>query len=368
MADKAYIGALYKKLELTTSVQDVETRNSFIEKIQPELDYPQAMSLLLVCYDLAVPDGDLDWFFEAGQEFIPGFGSDGVDKEVALLAAALLKAEIESSSPYAASICLAIEVAEYGTIRVFSPDPLLPAFAKKKLVEHQTVARSVNKAGTLKPQDLTVKYKNAEDIAQNNTWVTGWGTVKPLIEDSIKRTDAVDKRLVNHFNKLVEYTISLEEQVQAQWFAISAWSKEANRPLLDFSVPEAALRAAVELANIMTSNEGPVAAPALLKMALWEGRKLASLKNFVFAEGCVAGPIAWRKTWAIYDTNDKYLHLTPGLFAIALACENEDDSDWTRTFKRKTNIDIADEISPLEFSLQIYREILAIKIRNSYDD
>lgn len=365
--DKAFVGGLYRKLGLTVKAEEVDAVSNFVEKIQPDIGFDEALALISVVFSLPVELSKLKNVFDAAQEFIPGFGSDGINKEVELVSSLILREEIAVKSQISGAVCLAIETTNFGGMRKSSIDPSIVSFATAKLAEFQQAkSKLISYQTPEKPKDLDTKYKAAEDLSANNNWSQGWTTVKPILQDGFKFTSSVNTTMVAKYNALANYTKELEKQMQAQWFAISAWCQDGGKPLSEFSIAEASLRAGIELGKIFAGGYGAISTPALLKLAIDNGRKLSTVKNFAFSLGCVASTLENRKQWVKHEADENTLLLTPLLFAVVLACDNDDDDNWTRLFSKKLGFDPNFEISPYQFSLQIYKELLVMTLREEH--
>jgi hypothetical protein len=362
--DKQYLGALYKKLSLQKDAQFIEQRATVLESLSDNIHKKEALSLVAIVYGIEIPEDDIKWFLSAFRQDEPGFALDGVDREVELLAAASLRNEIHNNAEDVGLwCCLLVETANFGGLRTCKGDPMLIEYACKKLQEFQTAHNVLKKATYHTKIDISATYQPAESAGPN--WQTAQPAVKQTIEAALNYTVQGLKWQATQLNDAIDYIQHLEEQTQTQWWAIAGWSESTNMPYAKQKLEEAVVRSAVELANISASNlAGPIAAPALFNMVLTRDRKPAQLKKLSLKTVVTATLREWRKSWLGLETKDPYTRLCPIALAIGLATESNDEPDWEAQFARKVPINLTTEITPIEISTQLFRELLVLKGRD----
>jgi len=364
--DKQYLGALYKKLSLQNDAQFIEQRATVLESLSDNIHKKETLSLVAIVYGVETPKDDIEWFLSAFQQNEPGFASDGVDREVELLAAASLRQEIDSYNDDSGLWpCLLLETANFGGLRICKGDPTLIEYARKKLQEFQTTHNVLNKATCYKKIDINATYQPAEAAGTQNSWQVVQPAVKQTIEAVLGYTAQGLNWQAAQLNNAINYILHLEEQTRTQWWAIAGWSESTSTPYAKQGLEEAIVRSAVELANITTSTlAGPTAAPALFNMVLTRDRKPAQLKKLVLKNVITATPREWRKSCLDLETKDPYARLCPIALAIGLATESNDEPDWEAQFARKVAINLTTEMIPIEIATQLFRELLVLKGRD----
>lgn len=363
--DKQYLGAQYKKLGLQNDAQFIEKRATVLESLYADKIYKkEVLSLVAIVYGLEVPEDRIEWFFSAFQENEPGFASDGVDREIELLAAASLRNEIDNdTNNIGLWCCLLIETANFGGLRTCKGDPSLSAYACKKLQELQTSHGALKKATYHKKIDMNATYQPAEAAGAQNNWQLAQPAVKKTIEDILGYAEKGLELQATQLNNTIKYIEHLEEQTQTQWWAIAGWSESSSTPYAKQGLEEAIVRTAVDLAKITKSNlAGPIAAPALFNMVLTRDRKPVQLKKLPFKTVVTVTPRDWRMSWLSLDTRDPYAYLSPIALAIRLAIESNDEPDWEAQFTRKLDINLMTEMTPIEIATQLYRELLVLNV------
>jgi hypothetical protein len=361
--ERQYLGSLYKKLGLQVDAQFIERRATVLESLSDKIYKKEALSLVAIVYGVEIPEDDISWFLSAFRQDEPGFASDGVDREIELLAAASLRYEIENyNDNHGLWPCLLLETANFGGLRTCKGDTTLIECARKKLQEFQITHSVLKEAVYSKKVDITASYQPAESAGPQNSWTTAQPAVKQTIQSALDYTEKGLESQATQLNNVIKHIRRLEEQTQTQWWAIAGWSESTNAPYAKQGLEEAIVRSAVELANITICSEaGPIAAPALFNMVLTRDRKPAQLKKLPLKTVVTAAPSDWRKSWLNLQTNDPYARLTPIALAIGLATESNDEPDWDAQFKRKVDIDLMTEMTHIELATQLFRELLVLK-------
>lgn len=364
--DKQYLGALYKKLSLQNDAQFIERRATILESLAENIHKKEALSLVAIVYGVEIPEDDINWFLSAFRQEEPGFASDGVDREVELLAAASLRHEIDNYNDDSGLWpCLLLETANFGGLRTCKGDPTLIEHARNKLQVFQTTHSTLKKATLLKKTDINTTYQPAEAAGAQNNWQIAQPAVKQTIEAALDYTERGLTSQASQLNNTINYIQHLEEKTQTQWWAIAGWSESTNTPYAKQAIEEAIVRSAVELKNITLSTlAGPIAAPALFNMVLTRDRRPAQLKKLALKNIITATPREWRKSCLYLDTKVPYALLTPVALAIGLATESDDEPDWEAQFARKVAINLTTEMSPVEIATQLFRELLVHKGRD----
>jgi hypothetical protein len=358
--DKQYIGGLYKKVGMGTPADVVTKQLEIIDQIYPHITQNQVETLVLILFCGVKEVTVIDWLLKASQDSLPGLGASGIDHDVEILATSLLMRVIRSEKPFVGNICLVIESACFFGKRVCSVDENIINVVRENLLAYQTRNLNLDNIEEDTFYDLTEQYTALQTASDNNNFQALWGPLKEVLEKNSEDLADVASNHASKISEIINRISVIEEQTKTQWFAISKWSQSVNKAFAALDSGEAGARAAFELSSIVRGSIGPAAAPALLNMALSDVIAKDETKKMSFEALCVSAPIIWRKTWIKPSAKDK--KLTPVLTALSFANEANDESDWPARFKRETGVNVDFEISLLEFSLQLFHEILVTKM------
>lgn len=361
--DKLYLGRLYKNIGLDTQPAIVEKRIETATPILEKLNFQQAESLVILLMSKDIDISAIQWLVDACQDNEPGFGASGVDQDVELFAAFLLKSAIEAPKTYGRMLCVAIEAANFGGHRVCKVDSKLPEVAREKLLGFQTESVPLTNMEAVDFIDYSEEFAFVDGHAPSNQLAASWPKIKSILEGTISSTENFASSTSDKITELTAYLKRIEEQVQTQWFAIAKWSLSAKSPFIKLNVGEAATRAAYELAGMVKTSIGPAAAPALLNMALSEALAHSQNKELTFVNACTSAPLSWRRAELKLETRTERIKLTPTLAAIAMANEANDEADWPVRFKRELGIDPQFNVSPFDFSVQLFHELLVLRAK-----
>lgn len=144
------------------------------------------------------------------------------------------------------------------------------------------------------------------------------------------------------------------------WWTLAKASTELGRPLAALPAFEAAARAALDLAAMVSPQRpaGPFAAPALLERVLQTADGVENEKQ-ALASAIVSIPLAVRRK---LFTRKPSTTVVPGVFPIMLAVEcaieSGDEEYWKPRFGRIANVDPNMTVTPSGFAQQLYRELL----------
>jgi hypothetical protein len=358
--DKVYMASIYKKLGMATDSATIDKQSELAADVLKRVDSSRAEILVLVVFGIDVSSESLAWLSEAAADIYPGFATTGIDGDVLVLALAVLKDILKEKTKLSTKIGMSIEAASFGGKRVCTLDPTFVEFARAQILLQQTEANHISSLNETAPAEIDELLNGIEELVPQNNFSLIWQGMRSVLDE----LDAGQRLITEvHYGKLQELiaaTRELEEQQQTQWFAISKWSKGAKLPFGKLPVGEAIARAATELAQLTKSFAGSAAAPALLYMALSE-TAIVHGEKLPFAVYCTASPIVWRKSWVKVDSTPERNKLLPILAALNMASQANDEEDWQARFRREVGIDPQFEISPFDFSLQLFHELLIVK-------
>jgi hypothetical protein len=353
------LAALYKALGLETSSDLVERRIAGATSAMGALDAAKVCVLARAALELSLKDGELGWFLGAFREADRAFTGRETDIEIALLAAAVLRAAIEEDRPVSTLAALAVSTGGFGRIRPVGTDDELAAFAEQSLIKLQQRESAVTpKPATVEPSpDITGTLTTLQQAGEANQFNNGWTPIRNLISGLAEFVNDSQRQLVLQLNVMVEYQKRLTEETHMQWWVIGGWSNDEWKPFPTFNAAEAAIRAGKELAELTTLPAGPYGAPALLDLVLQKVPPGAG-EPIAVNRAVTSCPAPWRRSWTSHLIDWPHAPLLPVSFAAALAADSDDAADWEPRFQRLTGIPATTEMSTLDLGLQVFRERL----------
>ena len=178
-------------------------------------------------------------------------------------------------------------------------------------------------------------------------------TLRPL------RTN--DRTLLAAVNGLSGYVSRLNEQMQQQWWVFSGWSSGGAKPFRELNLPEASLRAGIELAQLTELPAGPLSAPALLDAVL--SRAEHDPQEMLEIGATVeAAAMQWRNEWAPDIVGTPVELLCPVTLAAALAAASNDQADWKQRFYRESGLRATATLPSRALAAQVHRERLLLQL------
>jgi len=353
-------GVLYGKLGLTTSSALIESRYSGIEAAAKALTVEQLPELLLVLFGKTNA---------AKVDFLEHFKNDltfdvrPTDKEAALLATAIADYAMTEDIAIGGQVALLVTTAAVGGMR----PPAVPSdvlsiadatLTAKQEESHETPRQWKQVAVPAALSQAIETIKGQPQNHQNLPTIlpaisTAFEQLSQYLTSFAQRSTAINSSLLAHIAKL-------EEETDTHWWVVGGWSAEKVCPFRDLGAIEASVQAGWELAGKTSSQFGLYAAPALLNIVLERGRE--SLSTVALAAVSKAPELSWRSSNFETVAGGPLAPLLPTSTMFGLSAAAADEDDWKPAFVRKTGIDPAATIAPLNLAVQVYRERLAHKL------
>ena len=263
----------------------------------------------------------------------------------------------------AVAASLAVLTTGFGAILEASIDSSLVVFAEQRLfaIQQQKFLKASNvieSAPVLTEQlaaiDAAVAARNPAAMA---------APLKTILITMQEKETTRNQAIANALGALITRQQVLEEDTQMQWWVAGGYSHGVGKQFADLPPFAAAGRAAHELSEMVAYRvAGPFAAPALLEMVLSKGenrerRKALSVQKAIEQIGLSErGEIFRRKSTTLPCPG-----VSPLFLAAELSLEARDAPDWLPRFERAAGFNTNFELSPIPFSLQLFRELLLWK-------
>jgi hypothetical protein len=349
-------GILYGRLGLTTPSTLIEGRYPGIKAAAEALTVELLPELLHVLFGRTGAEevGFLEHFRSD-----PTFDVRPADKEAALLATAIADYAMTEKLGIAGEIALSVITSALGGMRQ-------PAVASDILtIADETL--TAKQAERQEPPGRRNKIAAPADLVQAITNIKGQQPVHtalpaivPAVTAALEQlnsyTASISQQAANINNSLLAHIAKLEEEMRMHWWVVGGWSAEADSFFRDLDVPQAAVQAGWELAGKTSASLGLHATPALLDMVLNRGRD--SLSIVALTAAAKAPTLVWRKAHFGTIAGGPLAPLLPVSTMFGLSADSADEDDWKPAFTRKTGLDPASTIGPMNLAVQVYRERL----------
>jgi hypothetical protein len=352
-------GVLYGRLGIATPPEQIKGKYPVIEAAARMLTIEQLLELLLVLFGRteAGTVGFLEHFRSD-----PTFDVRPADKEAALLATAIADYTMTEELDIAGEVALSVITAAVGGMRSPAIASDILSIADKTLTaaqgNQQETPREPNEV--IAPVGLTQAIEAIKGLQHTNQMQTMVPHVALALESLRSYTASVAQQATNNNNALLAHIAKLEGETRMHWWVVGGWSAEAGSFFRDLDPAEAAVQAGWELAGMTSSPLGLHAAPALLDLVLERNRD--SLPDITLAAASKALKLAWRKANFESIARGPLAPLLPISTMFSLSADSADEDDWKPAFTRKTGMNPATTISPMNLAVQVYRERLVRKL------
>lgn len=151
------------------------------------------------------------------------------------------------------------------------------------------------------------------------------------------------------------------EESNVLWWAFGGASRDTNKRWSEYTVPQAALMAGKELANLTRIAPGPAAAAALLDRVL-KGSKLKPPASVSVKDAIASTSLGWRQKLVKESYRAVLANLSPVSHGINLSVDLADGDAWVQSLANCTKIHQERKIAPNFLAYQVYLECLLATI------
>lgn len=185
-------------------------------------------------------------------------------------------------------------------------------------------------------------------------------TVQPIIEmleKSLKQSIKTTKKSLTIFEKSL---MAQEEEADILWWLLGEHSNDLKCSISKLKRSASTIIIAKELADKTRIIPGPISIDAFIDKSIQKSKKQKNT-SITLKEAINDTPLDWRSNLISEKDFDEVEDLCPIHFAIKRSVESGDKSSWIVSFEKNIGIKADASISPLELSLQAYREFLLIE-------
>lgn len=325
----------YKAAGFSPGPEIVRLRQEAVEAIRKDLKATQVIDAVRLYFGLPAPSA-AGWFRDGFARTDPSFTMVDNAREVAVLSACLLSAEIDGGNVAA---CFAPLTASAVKARTPVVQPDVIDHARETL--HLRAVSS--RASTPQHSTSTAKLDEAaEALAQGGEWPKAAALFKQLAAES----NAKSIRLTQQLN-------AVKEEVEILWWHVGGWSRILNQPFSELAPGAAALMAGIDLSDLTTSAIGPAAAPAILFRLVSAGREKQSASVTIAAAIDGLSPESLNSV-SLPQVLSGFVDVCPVLGALTKAATI--GAGWPEKFKDASGLDAAVTFDPADLALQVFRE------------
>lgn len=352
----------YKAAGLTPSHEIIAARQLAIKELIEDANFALILDFTRLYFGLPVPNGAA-WFRDAFGRTDNSFSLIDNEREVAVLSACAL-AEIIAAGKHLAALAPLVAAAGIARTPLSSSEFLEDARCELGGYEVKYRQFHLVDANNIKQ---TVKGKTVSDtialISKNESFSDVAEAIKGVSGEAREINKALANQVLSVVQPLISQVQGLREEVDMLWWFVGGWSRLLSKPFAEMDIRTAAVMAGLDLAYLVKGDTGPVAAPALLhRLIVGAGATMSekftlqtvidAMTDDVFS--CIVIPEAISRVGDI----------CPVLFALAKVKEIGDGTAWHTAFKKGTGLAPTIEFSPLEITMQVYRESLLVKLAN----
>lgn len=356
--DMSDLGPLYGQLGFETPAASVQLRLKAASAAAQGLTAEQFVPVLRAALGLPVLDDELAPFRSHFTED-PTFAPEISSPEMRLLAAGILITAMREWPASAHKLPLLAATGHFGGTRAPAEFPTFVKTAEDELGFAQETSASaysdLAKPGAYAP---TKSVESASAKATDNDMAGVVTDLGAAIGGLASHAANQDERLRAQINKLGQRVQQLSEQMQMQWWVANGFSEGVAMPFSKLPAAEVVIRSARELAGLTLRTSGVPAAPALLDQVLERAKTKKKLTLSALATG---SPIDWRRSWVTETLTLPNAAICPVTYALKLATEANDQSDWEGRFQRELSVSPNMQLDALDWANQLYREALVTK-------
>lgn len=343
----------YQNAKIPATPETFSTRQAAVTAISSSLSHQHSIILTRLYFGLSVSEEGREWFRAEVAKTDPTFSLVQREREVAVLAEAILWTAASAGNPFAATAVVAASA-------VHTREPLvqtvtLPSFeaALKKMAKREH-ASLVLKFQPISPSSVAV----TEFVAATSLAAAG-ELYSKASEDLRRSTQTALTASQNALVALADEVKQGREQGDILSWLVGGWSRLLNRPISALGVSLAAVAVGIDLADISLRVQGPYAADALAYRALQGIKPPKGSKLSFQAIGDSATPDQVAHL-AISENLKSVADLCPVLTALSQSAERGREG-WALAFQKATGIDVKTEFNYAELALQVLRERMLVE-------
>lgn len=347
--------AHYKSFGLDTPQEHLEAVQAAIEGGLENVSSQTIILSARVSFGIATP-AELDEFAESYRS--DSLDLNGKDAELPLIAASVVAAATEEGRGSAPLAAMVMVTAGMGGLAATKFDVASFEYYRSILANKQ---RQTNPRPSPKGVKPVMKYAELLEklvpISTENNLGSLYPELKKIIEGSFKFSENVSSTAAKQLSDVATYLGKNQEQMDVHWWVLSNWCNWSDEYFSAMSPVDRAASAAKDLAVLSThSTHGIFPAQALLLrvMAPMQEDEFLPIKMVITS----LKPEIRRNLLASVENESVSTKLLPMLLAVRESLEADDAQDWEPRFKRLCGVDPEAKISLVDFSHQLYLELV----------
>lgn len=353
----------YKAAGLSPGPEIIRLRQEPFDTLREAMSSDRAISLVRLFFGLSEPvENSNSWFREAFAEVDPSFTMIDNAREAAVLSSCLLSATFQERNEGHVEAGLAVL-----TTAANNRQPIfLPTLSEEAQYHLDTLSVEMRTppkvaVSTIRRPGASEVAEDVDRLAQSPDWNNAIPIFKKVSEDSQALMNALTGQTSTVLMPLARQVALLQEEVNMLWWYVGGWSKALDRPFIDLDLPVAAVIAGVDLAGLVQTVPGPVAARALLHRVIWTGRRKKATTIKV-KDTIDAIPNDALQKLKFTNILNRIPDICPLLTALQKAAEIGKGTAWHQAFRKTTSLSEEVAFTPLDLSMQVYREALLVSL------
>ncbi len=362
-----YFPDWYREVSLELDQQELDLRWKAIESIAAKLTKEQCFNLVHQLFMLPIPDNNyLEQFRTAFRDTDSAFPMRGNDRELPILAGATIATVLGVEGPTATCLALSTVCVAFGEYDINPPVTDIVTEAMDYL---ENLSIKTTKVDEIKSQDLpTLNIQShlktiKELIDANNRDIML--SVSPMYEmlRNINTFCRKNMECIRGLTEIMNHDMTnLHEELDILWWIYNQTSKDTDSRFDSYEkIEEICLLAGKELSNLVKSNVGVFAADMFIRKIISSGRNQIP-KQVKLSDIINMAPKQWRERLVSDIVNILPPFICPIHLAVKLSVSANGNKSWSSFFKKATRLSPNLKKSPLDFSLQFYRESLFLKL------
>ena len=354
-----HLSRLHSLNTLTVDTSSVELRAKAIDALYDKAKVQEVVTAAAMVAGLVVDLSKIEWLTKPVGAADPSFAPVEVDKGVAVACCAMVSRLLAGDDQRSLATALVLLSARMGHVDKHAENSLNAA-AHSCLWRVQRTPLPEKKYSPPAVTSASEQLQALTDTLSTGQVTSLSGPLSTILSGLIKAVSDRDAALTHAFETLSARQSAAEEEMRMHWWTLGKASTELCCPLAMLPIFEAATRAALDLAAMVSPQRpaGPFAAPALLERVL-QTASGAEEEEQALASAIVSIPLEVRRK---LFTHKPLTTVVPGAFPIMLAVEcaieSGDEDDWKPRFRRIANVEPDTTVTPKKFAQQLYRELL----------
>lgn len=355
----------YREVHIEPTQELLKLRTKGIKKVISSINLQHALELVRLLFSLSLHEKDFcEIFCEKFRSVDSTFPLRDNEQELTILAGTTIAEIVATQNKFANLVALATVCASFLPHRSEPYIEDILSETKEYLLTKSAGLRGDIKQFSSNLPDLKINdtiNKLETDFKATPNLPPGQ-LREPLINCLLKINDAVVQltKASNEANNNMDKAFALlSEETNILWWVFGEFSHDLDKRIVDVPFPAACLVAGKELADLVKTIPGPLAANAFIDKMIRHGRsevpEKISLKDAINQSSR-----EWRKDWMKNSLVDLTKSLCPIHYAVKTSLSTDGEINWGSAYKKEVGIAFSHKTNPLNFALQVYHESLLL--------